>query len=102
MEKPLKAYPFAARVLLGFHPWISDFGGGVPNDLPKYLDEQLSITENAAFGCWIYHGSTRHAGDPRRVLNKDFLKKHQLTADDYLEVFRRHSTGRTGGSHDRS
>jgi hypothetical protein len=36
------------------------------------------------------------------VLNKDFLKKHQLTADDYLEVFRRHSTGRTGGSHDRS
>jgi hypothetical protein len=97
-----QAYPFAARVLPGFHPWISDFGGGVPNYLPKYLDEQLSITENAAFGCWIYHGSTRHAGDPRRVLNKDFLKKHQLTADDYLEVFRRHSTGRTGGSHDRS
>ena len=38
-----QAYPFAARVLPGFHPWISDFGGGVPNDLPKYLDEQLSI-----------------------------------------------------------
>lgn len=43
---PDQAYPFAARVLPGFHPWISDFGGGVPNYLPKYLDEQLSITEN--------------------------------------------------------
>jgi hypothetical protein len=35
------------------------------------------------------------------VLNRDFLKKHQLSADDYLEVFRRHFTGKTSVSHDR-
>jgi len=89
-----QAYPFAARVLPGFHPWIADFGGGVPNYLPKYLDEQLSITENAAFGCWIYHGSTKHAGDPRKVLSQDFLAKRNLTEASYREVFRRHLTTR--------
>jgi hypothetical protein len=92
-----QAYPFAARVLPGFHPWITDFGGGVPNYLPKYLDEQLSITENAAFGCWIYHGGTKHAGDPRKVLSRDFLTKHHLSEKDYLEVFRTHPSARTRG-----
>ena len=70
----------------------------MPNYLPKYLDEQLSITENAAFGCWIYHGGTKHAGDPRKVLSRDFLTKHHLSDKDYLEVFRRHPSMRILGS----
>jgi hypothetical protein len=96
-----QAYPFAARILPGFHPWITDFGGGVPNYLPKYLDEQLSITENVAFGCWIYHGGTKHAGDPRQVLNGNFLTKHHLAAADYLEVFRAHPTAHSSGNSSR-
>jgi hypothetical protein len=92
-----QAYPFAARVLPGFHPWITGFGGGVPNYLPRYLDEQLSITENSAFGCWIYHGGTKHAGDPRKVLSREFLTKHRLSEEDYLDVFRRHPSTRPPG-----
>jgi hypothetical protein len=90
-----RAYPFAARVLPGFHPWISDFGGGIPLYLPQYLDAQLGIVEKAAYGCWIYHGGTPHAGDPRKVLkNQEFLARHGLSAQDYLEVFRKHPTSR--------
>ena len=93
IAKTHKAFPFAARVLPGFHPWITGFGDGVPNYLPKYLDEQLGIAENAAHGCWIYHGGTPHAGDPREVLkNTGFLSKHGLSAQDYIDVFRRHPT----------
>lgn len=88
-----RAYPFAARVLPGFHPWISDFGGGIPLYLPRYLDEQLEMVEKAAYGCWLYHGGTPRAGDPRKVLkNQEFLARHGLSAQDYLEVFRKHST----------
>ncbi len=94
INKVHKVYPFADRVLPGFHPWIAGFGGGVPLYLPKYLDEQLSIVENAAFGCWIYHGSTARGGDPRLVLNKEFLAKHKLSAQDYVDVFRKHPTSR--------
>ena len=91
-----RRFPFAARVIPGFHPWITGFGGGVPNYLPKYLDEQLSITENGAFGCWIYNGGTPHAGDPRKVLgNKEFLEKHRITAQDYIDVFNKHKTSRS-------
>jgi hypothetical protein len=96
-----KRYPFAARVLPGFHPWVTEhpttypWPGGRPNYLPKYLDEQFSITENGAFGCWIYNAGTPFAGDPRKVLtNEAFLKKHGLTAQDYIDVLKKHKTSR--------
>ena len=91
-----RRFPFASRVLPGFHPWITGFGGGVPNYLPEYLDEQLHAVENGAFGCWIYNGGTPYAGDPRKVLkNEAFLKSHGITAQDYVDVFRRHPTARS-------
>ncbi len=88
-----RRFPFAARVLPGIHPWITGFGDGVPNYLPKYLDEQLGVVENGAFGCWIYNGGTPSAGDPRKVLkNEAFLTKHGIAAQDYVDVFKRHPT----------
>lgn len=87
-----EAYPFAARILPGFHPW--NVRTGRPNYLPKYLDEQLSLTANCAQGCWIYNEGNRRAGDPRDTLNAEVLRELGVTPEEYLEVFRRHKTSR--------
>ncbi len=84
------AYPFAARVLPGFHPWNSRTRQ--PNYLPRYLGEQLDMAADCAAGCWIYNEGNAHGGDPRQVLDPEFLKAQGLTADDYLDVFRARST----------
>ena len=88
-----RAYPFAARVLPGFHPWNTRTSR--PNYLPRYLDEQLRIARDCALGYWIYNEGNAHAGDPRQVLDRDFCEKHGVTPEDYLRVFARNSTSRT-------
>lgn len=80
------AYPFAARILPGFHPWNSRTRQ--PNYLPRYLGEQLDIAANWAPGHWIYTEGTPQGGDPRQVLDPEFLKARGLTAEQYLDVFR--------------
>jgi hypothetical protein len=92
MPQVYRAYPFAARVLPGFAPWVSRIGK--PNYLPKYLDEQISQAENCAQGYWIYNEGNPKAGDPRDVLDKAFLRGLGVTAEDYLAVFARHRTER--------
>jgi len=92
MAKIHAAYPFAARVLPGFHPWNSRTRQ--PNYLPRYLAERLDIAANWAAGCWIYNEGNAHAGDPRQVLDPEFLRARGLTAEQYLEVFRSRAAGR--------
>jgi hypothetical protein len=82
------AYPFAARVLPGFHPWNTRLAK--PNYLPRYLDEQLTISDNCAFGCWVYNEGNAHAGDPRDVLAPAFLSGLGVTSEEYLQVLRAH------------
>lgn len=86
------AYPFAARVLPGFHPWNCRLRK--PNYLPKYLDEQLTLAESCALGYWIYNEGNPHAGDPRDTLDREFCNKYRVTPEDYLRVFTRHPTSR--------
>jgi len=81
------AYPFAARVLPGFHPWNTRTRQ--PNYLPRYLSEQIEIAANWAPGFWIYTEGNAHAGDPRQVLDPEFLKARGLTAEQYLEALHR-------------
>jgi len=88
-----EAYPFAARVLPGFHPWNTAFAQ--PNYLPNYLDQQLRIARNCAFGYWIYNRGNEHAGDPKDVLDREFCARYGVAPEDYLEVFKRHPTCRT-------
>lgn len=83
-----QSYPFATRVLPGFHPWNTRTRQ--PNYLPKYLDQQLEMAENIAPGYWIYTEGNAHAGDPRQVLDSSLLGKYSLTAEDYLDVFKKH------------
>jgi hypothetical protein len=87
-----QAYPFAARVLPGFHPWNTRTRR--PNYLPQYLDQQLRIARGCALGYWIYNEGNAHAGDPREVLDREFCKEHGVTPQDYLRVFARHPTCR--------
>jgi hypothetical protein len=88
-----QAYPFAARVLPGFHPWNTRTRK--PNYLPRYLDEQLRIAADCALGYWIYNEGNSRAGDPREVLDREFCATHGVTPEDYLRVFARHPTPRT-------
>jgi len=88
-----QGYPFAARVLPGFAPWITRIGK--PNYLPKYLDQQLEIARNCAMGYWIYNEGNSRAGDPRDVLDRSFCRQIGVTPEQYLDVFRRHPTCRT-------
>ncbi|MBC7289594.1 MAG: hypothetical protein H5T86_16450 [Armatimonadetes bacterium] len=87
-----EAYPFAARVLPGFHPWNTRLGK--PCYLPKYLDEQLSQAEACALGYWIYNEGNRCAGDPRDVLDRTFCQALGIAPEDYLAVFAKHPAGR--------
>jgi hypothetical protein len=93
LPKVHEAYPFAARVLPGFHPWNTRLRQ--PNYLPKYLDEQLRIARDCAFGYWIYNEGNQHAGDPRQVLDRDFCAKVGVTPEEYLDVFRKQPTCRS-------
>ncbi len=87
-----QAYPFAARVLPGFHPWNTRLQA--PNYLPKYLDEQLNMAGNCAQGYWIYTEGVREGADPREVLKPEILQRYEITAEDYLDIFRAHPTSR--------
>lgn len=80
------AFPFAARVISGFHPWNARLKR--PMYLPKYLAEQLTDTEGCTRGCWIYIEGNPHAGDPRDVLDADICASHGVSAEDYLAVLR--------------
>ncbi len=82
-----QSYPFVYRVLPGFHPWNTRTKQ--PCYLPKYLDEQLIIASEVAPAYWIYNEGNSSAGDPRVVLDKAFLTKYNLTAEDYLNVFKK-------------
>jgi hypothetical protein len=88
------AYPFAARVLPGFHPWNTRTRK--PSYLPQYLDEQLSIARDCALGYWIYNEGNAHAGDPRDVLDRAFCKRYGVTPEEYLRVFAGQPTSRSG------
>ncbi|NPV48726.1 MAG: discoidin domain-containing protein [Armatimonadetes bacterium] len=87
-----QAYPFAARILPGFHPWNTRTRR--PHYLPRYLDEQLTLAEACVPGYWIYTEGTSHAGDPRQVLDDEACRQAGVTAEQYLEVFGRHCTAR--------
>jgi hypothetical protein len=82
-----KAFPFATRVLPGFHPWNTRIKRACY--LPKYLDEQLRISENTVQGFWMYNEGNMHGGDPREVLDESFLKPYGVTAQDYIDVFKK-------------
>ncbi len=86
MSRIHDAYPFAARILPGFHPWNTRTRQ--PNYLPKYLAEQIEIAAGWAPGYWLYNEGNRRGGDPREVLDPEFLKARGLTAEQYLDVFR--------------
>ena len=86
------AYPFATRVLPGFHPW--NCRTKAPNYLPKYLDEQLDRMRNVALGCWIYTEGIPQAGDPRLTLDKDGLAKYNIDAQTYVDILKKHPTAR--------
>ncbi len=82
-----EAFPFATRVLPGFHPWNTRTGK--VNYLPKYLAEQVSVSENTVRGFWIYKEGNAKGGDPREVLDQDFLRKYGVTVQDYIDVLKR-------------
>ena len=90
--------PFVSKVYPGLHPWVTSHGA-IPLFLPKYLDDQLDISGDYFDGVWIYNSGTPHAGDPRKVLDPEVMKKlqetHGVTAEDYLKVFRKNPTTRT-------
>ncbi len=92
LPKAHAAYPFAARVLPGFHPWNSRLRRA--NYLPRYLDEQIETATSCAPGYWIYTEGTRHAGDPRQVLDRELLGRQGIRPEDYLAVFAAHPTTR--------
>jgi len=94
LPKVHAAYPFAARVLPGFHPWNTRTRK--PNYLPRYLDEQLRVARDCALGYWIYNEGNAHAGDPRDVLDREFCNKYGVTPEEYLRVFSRQPTCRSG------
>lgn len=81
------AFPFATRILPGFHPWNTRTGKA--NYLPKYLEEQVKIAEETVQGFWIYNEGNTKGGDPREVLDEEFLRKFGVTAQDYIEVWKR-------------
>ncbi|MDI9585503.1 MAG: hypothetical protein QM473_14865 [Acidobacteriota bacterium] len=87
-----EAFPFAARILPGFHPW--NVRTARPHYLPRYLDEQLTQAADCAPGYWIYNEGNRSAGDPRETLDTEILRELGVTAEDYLAVFRSHKTSR--------
>ena len=87
-----EAFPFAARILPGFHPWNTRTKA--PNYLPRYFDEQLSLARNCTEAYWIYTEGTSNAGDPRDVLSREICTEHGVTPEQYLEVLSRHPTSR--------
>jgi len=93
IPKVQEAFPFATRILPGFHPWNTRTRR--PHYLPRYLDEQLTQAANCAPGYWIYTEGTSHAGDPRDVLDAALCEEAGVTPEQYLSVFRKHPTGKT-------
>jgi hypothetical protein len=88
------AYPFAVRVLPGFHPWNTRTGK--PNYLPRYLSEQIDLARHMVRGYWIYNEGNRSAGDPRDVLDRDFCRGYGVSPEDYVSVLR--DTAGPGGT----
>jgi hypothetical protein len=91
VPKVHEAFPFAARVLPGFHPWNARTKA--PNYLPRYLDEQLTVAETVVQGYWIYNEGNPSAGDPRDVLDPETCARHGVKPEEYIEVFQRHPAG---------
>jgi hypothetical protein len=87
------AYPFAARIFPGFHPWNTRTHA--PNYLPNYFDQQLGQAQDCTEAYWIYTEGTGSGGDPRDVLNRDICGKYGVTPEQYLEVLGNHSTSRS-------
>jgi hypothetical protein len=87
IPKVHRAYPFATRVLPGFHPWNCRTKRA--NYLPKYLDEQLRLATSTALGCWIYTEGLPHGGDPRETLDSSILESQGLQPEQFLDVLRR-------------
>ncbi|MCC6446002.1 MAG: hypothetical protein IT210_21425 [Armatimonadetes bacterium] len=85
-----KDYPFAARVLPGFHPWNTRLRR--PNYLPRYLEDQPR--EAAATGYWLYNEGNASAGDTRSVLDPAFCLRYGIAPEDFLKVFARYPTDR--------
>ncbi|MBN2309836.1 MAG: discoidin domain-containing protein [Candidatus Hydrogenedentes bacterium] len=81
-------YPFATRVLPGFHPW--NMRTRSINYLPKYLDEQLEKAAGLTQAHWIYCEGNPRGGDPRGALDPDICAKYKVTPEDYLAEFKRH------------
>jgi hypothetical protein len=86
------AYPFASRILPGFHPWNTRTKR--PNYKPEYLDEQVEKARGLSQGYWIYCEGTAHGGDPRDVLDRAVCEKYGVTPEAYLAVLQRHPTSR--------
>ena len=85
-----EAYPFLNRVLPGFHPWNCRTQRA--NYLPHYLDEQLTWAEQTTDAFWVYTEGLQFGGDPRVTLDADALAEHDVTAQDYIDVFTLHKT----------
>lgn len=86
------AFPFAARILPGFHPW--NVNTRKPNYLPRYLDEQLSRARDLAHGCWLYTEGLGRGADPRLTLDAKVLRRYAIDPQEYIDVLRRHPTRR--------
>ncbi|MCP4644304.1 MAG: hypothetical protein GY851_27925 [bacterium] len=93
IPKAHAAFPFATRILPGFHPWNSRTK--MPHYLPKYLDEQLRQAHDITRGYWIYCEGNPSAGDPRVVIDPAQCEKYSIEAEDYLKVFQAYPTTRT-------
>jgi len=85
-----QAFPFATRIIPGFHPWNCRLKA--INYLPKYFDEQLTIAQTMTPAFWLYCEGNPSAGDPRDTLDRTFLKKYGVTPEDYLKVLSKHSS----------
>ena len=96
LPEAYQAYPFATRVLPGFHPWNTRLKA--PMYLPKYLDEQLDLTAKTSLGCWIYTEGNGQAGDPTTTLDPNLCKKYKVDPADYLKIFAKYPTSRSGDS----
>jgi hypothetical protein len=92
IPRVFESFPFATRVLPGFHPWNSRLRS--PNYQPRYLDEQLRLAAATTPAYWIYTEGTFHGGDPRDVLDRKKCKSFGVTPEQYLAVFAKHQTER--------
>jgi len=84
VEQVMTQYPFAKRVIPGYHPWNTRVK--VPCYLPKYFKEQIDNTKVLTESFWMYNEGNPKNGDPRLTLDRDFCKKYGITPEDYFDV----------------